>query len=42
MSDQLQIELDIIMVLVKSGIPVNIAIIMARQIMTDSTFTNLQ
>lgn len=37
MSDQLRIELDIIIVLIKAGIPANIAIIMARQIMIDST-----
>jgi hypothetical protein len=37
MSDQLRIELDIIIVLMKAGIPADIARIMARQIMIDST-----
>ena len=37
MSDQLRMELDIIIVLMKAGIPADIARIMARQIMVDST-----
>jgi hypothetical protein len=37
MSNQLRIELDIIIVLMKAGIPADIARIMARQIMIDST-----
>ena len=37
MSDQLRMELDIIIVLMSAGIPADIARIMARQIMIDST-----